>query len=196
MATLSTTTATASSADPPSVKPTLKPLQQDPAVQTELTDLMKSLGEPVLLGLTDEEQDPAQQLLEPVASRAPVPWISPTMAAPTVITLEPPILNSHSPAELSLTANLIPQPAGDSSPDSLHTPTAECGAVPKKDSKELQMIMDCSRPLNTSANSYMDLEHYKYVTVDDAATQASPGHRLLVGKSRSKTHLSECWNSP
>ncbi|KAJ7394558.1 amiloride-sensitive sodium channel [Desmophyllum pertusum] len=209
------------------------------------------------------------------------------MAAPTVITLEPPILNSHSPAELSLTANLIPQPAGDSSPDSLHTPTEECGnistdmshagpifqctqqpdaaqvstdlifetwatelvndsdkefilsgvresfhllpvdvtvipaftknnqsvlkpgakdqieaqiekglldghfaladksntpiifnalgAVPKKDSKELRMIMGCSHPLNTSTNSYMDLEHYKYVTVDDAATQASPG---------------------
>ena len=63
MATLSTTTATASSADPPSVKPTLKTLQQDPAVQMELTDLMNSSGEPVLLGLTDEEQDPVQQLL-------------------------------------------------------------------------------------------------------------------------------------
>ena len=49
------------------------------------------------------------------------------------------------------------------------------GAVPKKDSTELRMIMDCSRPLNTSANSYMDLEHYKYVTVDHAADQAQPG---------------------
>ena len=35
--------------------------------------------------------------------------------------------------------------------------------------------MDCSRPLNTSANAYMDLEHYKYVTVDHAADQAQPG---------------------
>ena len=53
--------------DPP-VKPTLKTLQQDPAVQTEMSDLLKSLGEPVLLGLTDAEQDPAQQLLEPEAT--------------------------------------------------------------------------------------------------------------------------------
>ncbi|KAJ7323095.1 hypothetical protein OS493_032666 [Desmophyllum pertusum] len=68
---------TASSADPSSVKPTLKTLQQDPAVQTELTDLMNSLGEPVLLGLTDEQQDPAQKLLEPVASRGKHPLLIP-----------------------------------------------------------------------------------------------------------------------
>ena len=50
------------------------------------------------------------------------------------------------------------------------------GAVPKKDSNELRMIMDCgSRPLMTNANSYMDLEHYKYVTVDDAANLCQPG---------------------
>ena len=49
------------------------------------------------------------------------------------------------------------------------------GAVPKKDSDELRMIMDCSRPLTMNANSYMDLEHYKYVTVDDAANLCQPG---------------------
>ena len=49
------------------------------------------------------------------------------------------------------------------------------GAVPKKDSNELRMIMDCSRPLTMNANSYMDLEHYKYVTVDDAANLCQPG---------------------
>ena len=35
------------------------------------------------------------------------------------------------------------------------------GAVPKRDSSELRMIMDCSRPFAASANSYMDLDHYK-----------------------------------
>ena len=49
------------------------------------------------------------------------------------------------------------------------------GAVPKKDSNELRMIMDGSRPLMMNANSYMDLEHYKYVTVDDAANLCQPG---------------------
>ena len=49
------------------------------------------------------------------------------------------------------------------------------GAVPKKDSNELRMIIDCSRPLMMNANSYMDLEHYKYVTVDDAANLCQPG---------------------
>ena len=52
----------------PSVKPTLKTLHQDPAEQTEISDLLKSLGEPVVLGLTDAEQDPSQQLLEPEAT--------------------------------------------------------------------------------------------------------------------------------
>ena len=35
-------------------------------------------------------------------------------------------------------------------------------AVPKKDSNELRMIMDYSRPLMMNSNSCMDLEHYKY----------------------------------
>ena len=38
--------------------------------------------------------------------------------------------------------------------------------------------MDCSRPLALSANSYMDLDHYKYTTVDEAACKAKPGFWL------------------
>ena len=52
------------------------------------------------------------------------------------------------------------------------------GAVPKKDSSELRMIMDCSRPLALSANSYMDHDHYKYTTIDEAACKAKPGFWL------------------
>ena len=48
-------------------------------------------------------------------------------------------------------------------------------AVPKKDSNESRMIMDCSRPLMMNSNSYMDLKHYKYVSVDDAANLCQPG---------------------
>ena len=52
------------------------------------------------------------------------------------------------------------------------------GAVPKRASSELRMIMDCSQPFAASANSYMDLDHYKYVTVDEAACQAKPSFWL------------------
>ena len=44
-------------------KTTLKSLQQDPVVQSERKSLMDSLGDPILLGLTGEQQDPAQPLL-------------------------------------------------------------------------------------------------------------------------------------
>ena len=61
--------------------------------------------------------------------------------------------------------------------DKSHMPTIinALGAVPKKDSNEVRMIMDCSRPPTMNANSYIDLEHYKYVTVDDAANLCQPG---------------------
>ena len=48
-------------------KTTLKSLQQDPVVQSERKSLMDSLGDPILLGLTEDEQDPAQPLLKPFA---------------------------------------------------------------------------------------------------------------------------------
>ena len=49
------------------------------------------------------------------------------------------------------------------------------GAVPQKDSDEVGIIMDCSRPLTMNANSCKDLERYKYVTVDNAANLCQPG---------------------
>ena len=45
--------------------PTLTALQSDTAVQEELKALEESLGDPILLGLSDELADPAQKLLEP-----------------------------------------------------------------------------------------------------------------------------------
>ncbi|PFX19998.1 hypothetical protein AWC38_SpisGene15571 [Stylophora pistillata] len=61
--------------------------------------------------------------------------------------------------------------------DHSHMPTIinALGAVPKKDSDEVRMIMDYSRPSTMNANSYIDLDHYKYVTVDDAANLCQPG---------------------
>ena len=65
-----------------------------------------------------------------------------------------------------------------SSSNTPHTIVNAIGAVPKRDASELRMIMDCSRPLALSANSYMDLDHYKYTTVDEAACKAKPGFWL------------------
>ena len=56
---------------------TLKSLQQDPVVQSELKSLMDSLGDPILLGLTEAEQDPAQPLFKPFASRSKRPLLIP-----------------------------------------------------------------------------------------------------------------------
>ena len=47
--------------------------------------------------------------------------------------------------------------------------------VPKKDSNELRLIMDCSRPLMMNANSNMALEQYKYVAIDDETNLCQPG---------------------
>ena len=62
--------------------------------------------------------------------------------------------------------------------DQSHMPTIiinAIGAVPKKNSDEVRRIMDCSPPPTMNTNSYIDLEHYKYVTVDDAANLYQPG---------------------
>ena len=59
--------------DNPTAKPTLKDLNQDPNVQSELKSLMDSLREPALVGLIEEEQDPARELLEPTSSRGKGP---------------------------------------------------------------------------------------------------------------------------
>ena len=47
-----------------------------------------------------------------------------------------------------------------------------------KGTPELRLIMDCSRPLVLSANSSIDLDHYKYTTVDEEACKAKPGFWL------------------
>ena len=58
-------------------KKTLKSLQQDPVVQSEVKSLMDSSQDPILLGLTEEEQDPAQPLFKPFASRNKRPLLIP-----------------------------------------------------------------------------------------------------------------------
>ena len=55
----------------------MKSLQQDPVVQSELKSLMDSLGDPILLGLTDKEQDLAQLLFKLFASRSKRPLLIP-----------------------------------------------------------------------------------------------------------------------
>ena len=55
----------------------MKSLQQDPVVQSELKSLLDSLGDPILLALTAEEQDPAQPLFKPFASRSKRPFLIP-----------------------------------------------------------------------------------------------------------------------
>lgn len=82
------TTITTTPNDNPIAKPTLKSLQQDPTVQSELKSLMDSLGDPVLLGLTEEEQDPAQQLLEPTISRGKRPLLIPDFISSLPIVLQ------------------------------------------------------------------------------------------------------------
>ena len=49
---------------------------------------MNSLGDPVLLGLTEEEQDPAQQLLEPTTSRGKRPLLIPDFISSFPIVLQ------------------------------------------------------------------------------------------------------------
>ena len=61
----------------PYCKTNLKTLYQDPNVQLELKSPTDSLGEPVLVGLTKEEQDLPHQLLEPTTSRGKHPLLIP-----------------------------------------------------------------------------------------------------------------------
>ena len=69
------------------LKPTLKDLHQDPNVQFELKSLMDSLGDPVLVGLTEEEQDLARQMLEPT-SRGKRPLLIPDFICSLPIVLQ------------------------------------------------------------------------------------------------------------
>lgn len=49
------------------------------------------------------------------------------------------------------------------------------GAIPKKDSTDVRLIHDCSRPVSSSLNSHADCEHYSYDTVDKVKANIKPG---------------------
>ncbi|KXJ08119.1 hypothetical protein AC249_AIPGENE24810 [Exaiptasia diaphana] len=49
------------------------------------------------------------------------------------------------------------------------------GAIPKKDSNDVRLIHDCSRPEGASVNSYATCEHYAYETVERACKLIKPG---------------------
>ena len=49
------------------------------------------------------------------------------------------------------------------------------GAIPKKDSNDVRLIHDCSRPAGVSVNSYATCEHYAYETVERACKLIKPG---------------------
>ena len=85
---MATATTTTTPVGNPVAKPTLKNLQQDPVVQSQLKSLMDSLGDPVLLGLTEEEQDPAQQLLEPSTARGKRPLLIPDFISSLPLVLQ------------------------------------------------------------------------------------------------------------
>ena len=69
--------------------PTLTALQSDTAVQEELKALEESLGDPVLLGLSDELADPAQKLLEPSTTpRGKRPLLIPDFVSSLPVVLE------------------------------------------------------------------------------------------------------------
>ena len=49
------------------------------------------------------------------------------------------------------------------------------GVVPKKDSNDVRLIHDCSRPAGASVNTYATCEHYAYETVERASKLIKPG---------------------
>ena len=52
------------------------------------------------------------------------------------------------------------------------------GAIPKPDSQEVRLIHDCSMPKGQALNEYLDIEHFKYQTLDDALKMIKPGYCL------------------
>lgn len=69
--------------------PSLKMLQTNPAVQEDLNALEDSLRDPILLGLSDELADLAQQLLEPRSSlRGKRPLLIPDFVSSLPVVLE------------------------------------------------------------------------------------------------------------
>ena len=48
------------------------------------------------------------------------------------------------------------------------------GAIPKKDSDEVRLIHDCSRPVGCSLNSHATIDKQKFQTLDEATQLISP----------------------
>lgn len=53
------------------------------------------------------------------------------------------------------------------------------GAIPKKECKDIRIIHDCSRPFNSSLNSYAITEKFSYQTIQHAVDLISPGCWLM-----------------
>ena len=52
------------------------------------------------------------------------------------------------------------------------------GAIPKPESQEVRFIHDCSMPKGQALNEYLDIEHFKYQTLDDALKMIKPRYYL------------------
>ena len=52
------------------------------------------------------------------------------------------------------------------------------GAIPKPDSAEYRLIHDCSMPEGKGVNSYIDIESFKFQTIDDAVKLIDKGYYL------------------
>ena len=51
-------------------------------------------------------------------------------------------------------------------------------AVPKLDSDEVRLIHDCSQPAGLAGNDYVDIESFKYQTLEDALYFLKPGYYM------------------
>ena len=51
-------------------------------------------------------------------------------------------------------------------------------AVPKPDSDEVRLIHNCSQPAGLAVNDYVDLESFKYRTLEDALDFLKPGYYM------------------
>ena len=59
------------------------------------------------------------------------------------------------------------------------TTVSALGAIPKTDSAELCLIHDCSMPPGKAVNDYIDIDKFKFQTVDDAMQLIDKGYYLV-----------------
>ena len=71
-------------------------------------------------------------------------------------------------------------------------PTVVCAlsAVPKPDSDEVRLIHDCSQPAGLALNDYVDLESFKYQTLEDALAFLKPRYYMAKIDLRHPYHSS------